>query len=73
MLWAGRMESRLHQKLLGKWFLAAFILLLVLLGAIFVTMRKFTAINERSGDLLIPYFLWVTFAGYLNLGVFLLN
>lgn len=56
-----------------QWFLAAFILLLVLLGAIFVTLRKFCAIDERSGDLLIPYFLWVSFAGYLNLGVFLLN
>ena len=56
-----------------QWYLAAFILLLVLLGAIFVTMRLFYNIDERSGDLLIPYFLWVTFAGYLNLGVFLLN
>ena len=26
-----------------------------------------------AGDLLLPYLLWVTFAGYLNLGVFLLN
>ena len=56
-----------------QWFLAAFILLLVLLFAIFITMRRFTAIDERAADLLIPYFLWVTFAGYLNLGVFLLN
>ena len=56
-----------------QWFLAAFILLLALLFAIFITMRRFTAIDERAADLLIPYFLWVTFAGYLNLGVFLLN
>ncbi len=56
-----------------QWFLAAFVLLLALLFAIFITMRRFTAIDERAADLLIPYFLWVTFAGYLNLGVFLLN
>ena len=39
---------------------------------ILLTLRAFTAIDETAGDLLIPYFLWVTFAGYLNFGVFLL-
>ena len=29
--------------------------------------------SERAADLLIPYLLWVTFAGYLNFGIFLLN
>lgn len=56
-----------------EWYLAAFILLLALWALIYLTMRKFSAINERAGDLLLPYILWVTFAGYLNLGVFLLN
>ena len=55
------------------WYLLAFFILIALWLAIFLTMRKFSAINERAGDLLLPYILWVTFAGYLNLGVFLLN
>ena len=51
----------------------AFIELLALWVAVCVTMWKFYRIYERSGDLLLPYLLWVTFAAYLNLGVFLLN
>jgi tryptophan-rich sensory protein len=38
-----------------------------------VTMWQFYRSDERAGDLMIPYLLWVTFAGYLNLGVYLLN
>lgn len=54
-------------------YLTAFVVLIALWIAIFVTMRLFSKLNETAGDLLIPYLLWVTFAGYLNLGVFLLN
>ena len=43
------------------------------MGLDLLTLRLFTAIDETAGDLLIPYLLWVTFAGYLNLGVYLLN
>ena len=56
-----------------KWYLAAFFVLLVLWVLIYITIRRFSAINERAGDLLIPYILWVTFAGYLNFGVYFLN
>ena len=55
------------------WYLTAFWVLLLLWLAIFLTMRAFSAIDERAGDLLLPYILWVSFAGYLNLGVYLLN
>lgn len=55
------------------WYLTAFFVLAALWVMIYLTMRKFSAIDERAGDLLLPYILWVTFAGYLNLGVFLLN
>lgn len=54
-------------------YLAAFFLLLALWAAIFITMRLFGKADEKAEDLLIPYLLWVTFAGYLNLGVVLLN
>jgi len=57
----------------GQLYLAAFFILIALWVGIFITMRRFSKINETAGDLLIPYLLWVTFAGYLNLGVFLLN
>ena len=55
------------------WYLTAFWLLLLLWIAIFLTIRAFSAIDEPAADLLLPYILWVSFAGYLNLGVYLLN
>ena len=54
-------------------YLAAFIWLVLLWGVIIVTMVRFYLIRERAGDLLVPYLLWVTFAGYLNFGIYLLN
>lgn len=57
----------------GQMYLAAFFVLIALWIAIFITLRQFSAIDEIAGNLLIPYLLWVTFAGYLNFGVFLLN
>lgn len=54
-------------------FLAAFGVLIVLWILIVATMWQFYKSDERAGDLMIPYLLWVTFAGYLNLGVYLLN
>ena len=56
-----------------RWYLPAFIVLIALWVLILFTLRAFTAIDETAGDLLIPYLLWVTFAGYLNLGVYFLN
>ena len=57
----------------AQMYLAALIWLVVLWILIFLTIRAFSKINERAGDLLIPYILWVTFAAYLNLGIYLLN
>ena len=57
----------------GQMYLAALVLLTLLWLLIFLTIRAFSAVDERAGDLLIPYILWVTFAWYLNLGIFLLN
>ena len=56
-----------------QWRLTAFLLLILLWIAVFVTMRLFTGLDQKAADLLLPYLLWVTFAGYLNLGAFLLN
>ena len=56
-----------------KMYLAAFILLLALWFFVFRTMRNFYAIDKTAGNLLIPYILWLSFAAYLNLGVYFLN
>ena len=56
-----------------EWYLAAFFWLLALWALIFVTMVLFYKIRPLAGDLLLPYLLWVTFAGYLNYGIYLLN
>ena len=55
------------------WKLTAFWILVALWIAVYVTVRLFSELDERAGDLLLPYLLWVSFAGYLNLGAFLLN
>ena len=51
----------------------AFIWLLALLTLIVITTVKFFGIDRPAAYLMIPYILWVTFAGYLNLGIALLN
>lgn len=53
--------------------LAAFLVLIALWVAIYLTIRAFGKIKESAGDFLLPYLLWVSFAGYLNLGIYLLN
>ena len=53
--------------------LGAFFVLLGLWVLILLTIRAFSRVDEQAADLLIPYLLWVTFAGYLNLGFVLRN
>lgn len=54
-------------------YIFAFIWLIVLWVLIIITTVKFYKINKTAGILMIPYLLWVTFAGYLNLAIYLLN
>ena len=54
-------------------YLFAFIWLILLWVAIAVNIILFCNVDKRAGKLLIPYILWVTFAGYLNAGIWLLN
>lgn len=56
-----------------EWRLAAFFILLILWVLISLTIKRFGEIDALAADLLLPYILWVTFAGYLNFGVYLLN
>ena len=54
-------------------FLPAFIWILILLALIIKTIADYSKINKTAAYLQIPYALWVTFAGYLNFGIWWLN
>ncbi len=56
-----------------KLYLTAFLWLVLLWVLILITLLQFRRLRPSAGWLLLPYLLWVTFAGYLNFGVWLLN
>lgn len=51
----------------------AFIWLLLLWGLVFWMILAFRKVDPLAAKLQIPYLLWLTFAAYLNLGVWYLN
>lgn len=56
-----------------KMYLFAFFWLVLLWALIVINIIFYEKIRPLAGWLLVPYLFWVTFAGYLNFGVFLLN
>lgn len=54
-------------------YLFSFFWLVILWILILLTAVRFHRINPVAGYLMIPYLIWVGFAGYLNLGVSWLN
>ena len=56
-----------------RMYLPAFLLLLVLWILAAVSALLFSCIDNRAGKLMIPYIVWLSFAAYLNIGVWLLN
>lgn len=56
-----------------EWYLFSFFWLVLLWVLILLTIRAFWRISPTAAILLIPYLLWVTFAGYLNLAIWLIN
>lgn len=56
-----------------KWYLFAFLWLIALWLLVAATTKSFYAISKKAGLLLIPYLAWLTYAGYLNLFIALLN
>lgn len=56
-----------------RWFLFAFVWLLVLLYLIVRTILCYRKVSPVAAYLQIPYAVWVTFAGYLNIGIWILN
>lgn len=51
----------------------AFLWLALLWALIFWMLRAFRRVDPPAARLQLPYLLWVSFAAYLNLGVWLLN
>lgn len=54
-------------------YLFAFVWLLILWLLIIITTVKFFRISKTAGFLFLPYLIWVSFAAYLNYGVYRLN
>lgn len=54
-------------------YLFSFFWLVLLWCLIFATLISFYRLSKPAGLLLVPYLMWVTFAGYLNLAIALLN
>ena len=54
-------------------FLFAFFWLISLWILIIITIIEYRRIDKLAAWLQIPYFLWVTFAAYINLAVYLIN
>lgn len=56
-----------------QYFLLASVVLLVLWCFSLLMVIAFYRISKVAGILQIPYIIWLTFAGYLNLAIYLLN
>lgn len=56
-----------------KWRFFAFLWIILLVVLVINMIIQFYNKNQLSGLLQIPYLLWLLFATYLNLGVYLLN
>lgn len=54
-------------------YLTAFFWLLLLLFLVVLTAVLFYGISKAAAYLLLPYTVWVAFAGYLNLSIWILN
>lgn len=56
-----------------EWYLFAFLWLIGLWILILLTTIAFYRLSKPATYMMIPYLIWVTFAGYLNYGIYLLN
>ena len=56
-----------------EWRLFAFLWIILLIVLVIDMIIKFYNKNKLAGLLQLPYLIWLVFASYLNLGVYLLN
>ena len=54
-------------------YLFSFIWLMFLWVLVLIMLKRFSTISKVSMWINVPYLIWLTFAAYLNLGIFLLN
>lgn len=54
-------------------YLFSFFWLILLWVLILAVLLLFGRISKAAGYLMLPYLLWVSFAGYLNLAIYLIN
>ena len=54
-------------------YLFAFVWLVLLWVLVLSALLRFHRLDRLAGYLMIPYLVWVSFAGYLNCGIWLLN
>ena len=55
------------------WYFLSFLWLIFLWILVFLMIRSFYEINKVAAYLNVPYLVWLTFAGYLNAGIWLIN
>lgn len=55
------------------WYTFALLWLLLLWGLVYWCIRVFAGFSKKAVYLMIPYIIWLTFAGYLNLFIALWN
>ena len=56
-----------------QWYLFSFFWLLLLWVLVLVMLVRFNCVSKVATYLNIPYLIWLTFAAYLNLGVYLMS
>lgn len=56
-----------------KWRFISILWIILLDYLVILTMKKFKEYNKVSVYLFIPYLLWILFATYLTIGIFILN
>ena len=56
-----------------KWRLFSFLWIILLVIIVLIMIINFYKKNKLSGLLQIPYLIWILFASYLNLSIYLLN
>lgn len=55
------------------WYLFSFFWLVLLWILVLIMLIRFYRVSKVAAYINIPYLVWLTFAGYLNLGVYFLN
>lgn len=76
VLWALQLALNFSWSLLffaGGYYFAALLCLVILWVAILAMIAAFAVVSRPAAWLQIPYLVWVTFAGYLNGAIWLLN